>query len=112
MAAGAKIGIKVIGIMIGIPVSIATRKAVERVWAKTHPDDPPRKPSEAGVRWVDAITWGALSAAGVVVADLATRRGAEATYRAVTGNEPPPGKPSKAEKKAVKSRQKASVTAE
>jgi hypothetical protein len=53
-----------------------------------------------------------MSAAGVVVADLVTRRSAEATYRAVTGNEPPPPKPSKAEKKAVKSRQKAGVTNE
>lgn len=109
---GARIGVKVIGMVIGIPVSIATRKLIEGAWHAARPDDPPRKPSEQGVRWVDAIAWGAVSAAGVVVADLVTRRGAEATYRVVTGNEPPPPKESKAEKKAVKSRQKAGVTDE
>jgi hypothetical protein len=109
---GAKFGIKVIGMVIGIPVSIATRKLVEGAWHAARPEDPPRKPSEHGVRWADAVAWGALSAAGVVVADLVTRRGAEATYRVVTGNEPPPPKESKAEKKAVKSRQKAGVTEE
>lgn len=112
MAAAARIGIKVLGMVIGIPVSIATRKLVEGAWHATRPDDPPRRPAEDGVRWVDAVTWGALSAAGVVVADLVTRRSAEATYRVVTGNEPPPRKPSKAEKKLVKSRQKADVTNE
>lgn len=112
MAAGARIGIKVLGMVIGIPVSIATRKLVEGAWHATRPDDPPRRPAEDGVRWVDAVTWGALSAAGVVAADLITRRGAAATYRVVTGNEPPPPKPSKAEKKMLKSRQKADVTDE
>jgi hypothetical protein len=112
MAAAAKIGIKVLGMVIGIPVSIATRKLVEGAWHAARPDDPPRRPSEHGVRWVDAVAWGAVSAAGVVVADIITRRSAEATYRVVTGNEPPPPKQSKSEKKAVKSRQKAGVTDE
>jgi len=112
MAAGAKIGLKVLGMVIGIPVSIATRKLVEGAWHAARPDDPPRRPSEDGVRWADAVAWGALSAAGVVVADMVTRRSAEATYRVVTGNEPPPPKKSKSEKKAVASRKKAGVTEE
>jgi hypothetical protein len=110
MAAGAKIGVRLIAMVIGIPVSIATRKLVESAWHAARPEDPPRKPSEAGVRWADAVAWGAMSAAGVVVADLVTRRSAEATYRVVTGNEPPPLKKSKAEKKAAASRKKAGVT--
>jgi hypothetical protein len=112
MAAGAKIGVRLIAIVIGIPVSIATRKLVEGAWHAARPEDPPRKPSEAGVRWADAVAWGAMSAAGVVAADLITRRSAEATYRVVTGNEPPPPKQSKAEKKAVASRKKAGVSDE
>lgn len=109
MAAGSKIGIKIAGLMIGIPVSIATRKLVEQVWGAARPQDPPRRPSDRGVRWADAIAWGALSAAGVVVTDLLSRRGAEITYRAFTGNQPPPATPSKAEKKAQKSREKARI---
>lgn len=105
MAAAAKIGIKVMAVVIGIPVSIATRKLVDAAWHAARPEDPPRKPHEEGVRWVDAVAWGAMSAAGVVVADLITRRSAEATYRVVTGNEPPPAKQSKAQKKADKSRE-------
>jgi hypothetical protein len=112
MAAAGKIGIKLIQMVLGVPVGIATRKVVESAWHAARPEDPPRKPSERGVRWADAIAWGAMSAAGVVLADLVTRRSAEATYRAVTGSEPPPPKASKAEKKAVKSRQKAGVTDE
>jgi hypothetical protein len=112
MAAGSKIAIKLIGVVIGIPVSIATRKAVERAWAVARPDDPPRSPSDRDVRLVDAIVWGALSAAGVVIADLVSKRGAEATFKAITGNEPPPPKRSKSEKKAEQSREKAGITEE
>jgi hypothetical protein len=51
--------------------------------------------------------WAALTAAGGVAAKLATRRGAEASYRALTGLEPPPPPPTKAEKKLAKARKKA-----
>ena len=80
---------KVLTIGIGIPVGIATKKAVEAVWSTAHPDDPPRKPKDPGVRWTNAITWGVLSAAGVVLSDLVTRRGAEEVWRIVVGTEPP-----------------------
>jgi hypothetical protein len=100
MSAAGKIGIKLITIAIGIPVSIATRKLVEAGWNAARPENPPRKPSEEGVRWVDAIAWGVVSAAGVVVADLITRRSAEVTFRAITGNEPPPGKQDKEQQNA------------
>ena len=94
----ARIGMKVTTIIGGIPVGIITKKVVERAWAMARPDDPPRKPSEAGVRWGDAISWAALSAAGVVVADLMTRKGAESAWRNVIGIEPPAPKPGKARK--------------
>ena len=112
MAAAAKITIKAMSIVIGIPVGIATKKAVERVWIMARPEDPPRKPTESQVRWGDAIAWGALSAVGIVVADLVTRRSAEAAYRALTGNEPPPGKPNKAAKALAKASEKAKATAD
>jgi hypothetical protein len=112
MAVGAKIGMKVISIAVGIPVGIATRKAVEQAWHVARPDDPPRKPAENNVRWSDAIAWGALSAVGIVVADLLTRRSTEAAYRAITGNEPPPGKASKGPKKLSKASEKSPATAD
>lgn len=94
-----KIGMKITTILVGIPVGVATKKAVERTWATVRSEETPRKPNERGVRWGDAISWAALSAAGVVAADLITRRSAEMIYRAVMGVEPPPPKPSKAQKK-------------
>jgi hypothetical protein len=104
-----KLGMKVTTIIVGIPVGIVTKKAVEHAWAALRPNDPPRKPTEAGVRWGDAISWAALSAAGVVAADLLTRRGAESAWRALMGTEPPAPKTSKAQKKLEAAQQKVSV---
>jgi hypothetical protein len=112
MAAAAKVGMKVMSIVIGIPVGIATKKVVERAWVAVRPDDPPRKPSEADVHWTDAVAWGALSAVGIVLAELITRRSAAAAYSAITGNQPPPPKPGKAAKKLQKASEKASATAD
>ncbi|MDT5222089.1 MAG: hypothetical protein QOF15_4194, partial [Mycobacterium sp.] len=50
MAVGAKVGMKLISVVIGIPVGIASKKAVERAWLAARPQDPPRKPSEPDVR--------------------------------------------------------------
>jgi|tagenome__1003787_1003787.scaffolds.fasta_scaffold20022672_1 Protein of unknown function (DUF4235) len=110
MAAGAKIGIKAMSVVIGIPVGIVTKKLVEQVWTLARPDDPPRKPSENDVHWVDAIAWAALSAAGIVAADLLTRRSAEAAFRAITGSEPPPAKPHKSAKKLAKASENSKAT--
>ena len=110
MSAGAKIGVKLLSVAIGIPVGIVTRKLVERSWRATGPSGRPRKPDEDGVAFADAVAWGALSAVGIVVADLATRRSAEAAYQIITGNPAPPGKPSKSHKKLAKASEKSKVT--
>ncbi len=100
---------KVVTIVVGIPVGIVTKKAVEHTWATARPEDPPRKPSQAGVRWADAVSWAALSAAGVVVADLLTRRAAEATWRVLLGTPPPAPKTSKAQKRLESAQQEADL---
>jgi Protein of unknown function (DUF4235) len=98
MAVAGRIGLKVVTAVIGIPVGIVTKKAVERAWLTARPDDPPRKPTEPGVNWLDALAWGALTAVGIVVAELVTRRAAEVTYHAITGSQPPPPKPENSRK--------------
>jgi hypothetical protein len=70
-----KLVMKLLTIAIGIPVGIVSKKAIDGLWSGAR-SDAPRKPSEPGVRWRDAIGWAALSAAGMVVADLLTRKGA------------------------------------
>jgi hypothetical protein len=112
MAIGAKIGIKTMSFVIGIPVGIVTKKAVEKVWLTARPEDPPRKPSDADTRWGDAIAWAVLSAAGIVVADLLTRRGAEAAFTAITGSKPPEPKPGRAPKALTKASEKSKATAD
>jgi hypothetical protein len=89
MGLGSKIAVKGISVVIGIPVSIATKKAIERAWLAARPEDPPRKPSEPDVKWTDALGWAALSAVGIVLAELITQTSAKAAFRAITGSEPP-----------------------
>lgn len=106
MAAGATIGMKLIGVVISIPVGMVTKKVVERVWLTARPDDPPRKPHERDVRIADAVGWAALASSAVVARELITRRSSEAAFRAITGNEPPPSRKTKAEKKLEKAADK------
>jgi hypothetical protein len=101
---GGKISMKVLTIAVGIPVGILTRKLVERVWIAAGPERP-RTASESGVQWTDAIAWAALTAVGMTIADLATRKGAEEVYRTLLGSEPPVVKP-KASKKVAKAEPK------
>jgi Protein of unknown function (DUF4235) len=112
MSAGAKISVKLLSVAIGLPVGIATRKLVERAWQAAGPTSRPRKPSEDGVAFADAVAWGALSAVGIVVADMITRRSAEAAYELITGNPAPAGKPSKAHQKLEKASEKSKVTSD
>jgi hypothetical protein len=104
-----KVSRKLVTVVVGIPVARATKKAVEGVWRTTHSPDAPRRPSERGVRWGDAVTWAALSAAGLVIADLLTRKGAEEVWRTLIGTEPPPRPLTKAEKKLEKAQAKAEL---
>jgi hypothetical protein len=97
-----KLSFKLVSIAVGIPVGILTRKAVGRLWLIARPDDPPREPTDAQVSWADALGWAALSAAGVAVAELMTLKGAAALWRVLTGSAPPPPKPSRDAKKAMK----------
>jgi hypothetical protein len=102
---GGKLSMKVLTIAVGIPVGIITRKIVEKAWVAAGPDRP-HKANDDGVQWADAIAWAALTAVGMVVADLATRKGAEEVYRTLLGSEPPVAVKSKASKKVAKAEPK------
>jgi uncharacterized protein DUF4235 len=104
-----KTTMKLIAVGVGIPVAKATKKLVEGAWHAARPADAPRHPDDRGVRWVDAIGWAALSAAGVVLADLLTRKAAEEVWRTLMGTEPPPRPKTKAEKKLEKAQEKADL---
>jgi Protein of unknown function (DUF4235) len=84
-----KIVFKVVSIGVGVPVGIATRKGVEKVWLAARPGDPPRRPTDPYVSWGDALGWAALSAAGMAVAELVKIKGSTSLYRTLTGGRPP-----------------------
>jgi hypothetical protein len=102
-----KLGMKVLTIAVGIPVGILTKKVVARTWTVARPQNPPHSPKERDARWADAIGYAALASGAAVAAKLATRKGAEATWRKLTGLEPPPPPPTKAEKKLAKAQKQA-----
>ncbi|MGH8859767.1 MAG: DUF4235 domain-containing protein, partial [Jatrophihabitantaceae bacterium] len=81
---GSKLVMKVVTMSVGIPVGIATRKLVERIWVVAGPDRP-RRASDDGVQWMDAIAWAALTGVGMAAADLTTRKGATEAYRTLFG---------------------------
>lgn len=93
-------------IAVSIPITKAVKKGVDGVWSTARSPETPRKPKESGVRWADAVGWAALSATGIVIAELLTRRTAEEAWRIVLGTEPPPAKKTKAEKKLEKAEEK------
>jgi hypothetical protein len=106
-----KLGMKVLTVLVGIPVGKAAGKAVARAWTAARPTDPPHAPGAREAYWADVVGYAALAAAGTVIAKLVTRRGAEESYRMITGLEPPPPPPTKAEKKLAKAEKKANKKA-
>ncbi|MDQ2750136.1 MAG: DUF4235 domain-containing protein [Actinomycetota bacterium] len=97
-----RLAMKIMTVAVTIPVGMATKAVVVRVWSMARPADAPRNPGEDGVKWGDAVGWASLSAAGIVVTNLVARKGAEELWRTMLGGDPPPRKLSRAEKKQVK----------
>ena len=91
-----KISWKVMTVAVGIPIGIATKKGVERAWLAARPDNPPRKAKDPYASWRDAISWAALSAIGVAVAQVVTTKGVATVWRSLLGAEPPGHKPATA----------------
>ncbi len=91
-----KLGLRIVTLVVGIPLGIASKKLVEKIWTAARPDDPPRAPSDPDASWADALSWAALSAVGVALAQLLTGRAAASAWRSLTGAEPPAKKQSPA----------------
>lgn len=104
---GGKLGMKVMTILVGIPIARVSKKMVARTWVAARPEDPPHGLKERDVKWSDAVGYAALAAAGAAATKLVTRKGAETSYRKLTGLEPPPPPPTKAQKKLAKVEKKA-----
>lgn len=97
-----KLVMKVLSVVLGIPIGIATKKLVARAWVAVRPHDPAHDLKDHEAFWGDTMGYAALAAAGGVAAKLLTRRGAEQTYRTLLGVEPPPPPPTRAQKQLAK----------
>jgi hypothetical protein len=100
-----KITMKLLTVAVGIPVGIASKRVVARLWVAARPEEPAHDLKDPAAHWADVIGYAALAAAGGVAAKLITRRGAESTYRSLTGLEPPPPAPTKEQKRLAKAEQ-------
>ncbi len=83
----AKLTMKMLTIAVAIPVGIAGRKVVERIWIAAGPERP-RQAADDGVQWADAISWAALVGISTAAADLLNRKGAEELYYTLLGSKP------------------------
>lgn len=68
----------------GALAGFLVRKGLEGGWRALRGTEPPGKPVDREVGWADALAWAAVSAAGVAIARVVTKRlasGARARLR-------------------------------
>lgn len=75
----------------GVVAAAAVKKGLSAAWRGAGSGDPPDDPADPLTPWKDALLWTIASAVGIALAQLATRRGADAGWRKLTGA-PPPGR--------------------
>ena len=80
---------KLLVLLISRPVASTLRDAVESVWAKSRPGNPPRTPADPNAKWVDAIIYSGLTGIGFAVGELVAQRGAAEIWRTFGGGETP-----------------------
>src|ERR1700712_760567 len=80
---------KLLVLVISRPVASSIRDAVEKVWATSRPDNPPRTASDPDAKWLDAIIYAGLTGIGFGVGQLVAQRGAAEIWRTFGGDETP-----------------------
>jgi Protein of unknown function (DUF4235) len=91
-----KVGYKLVGIAFAVPTGIIIKKGVDAVWRRARGTEPPRNAKAPENDWADVLLWAAASGTAVALGQVIASRGAEKTYRAITGLEAPPVEKSKA----------------
>ncbi|HEX3823150.1 MAG TPA: DUF4235 domain-containing protein [Mycobacteriales bacterium] len=84
-----KIGYKILASLGATAGTAVARKAVKATWRTATGKPPPETPEHPDVRWGEAATWAAVSAAAVAVAKLMAQRRVAATWRRASGVLPP-----------------------
>jgi Protein of unknown function (DUF4235) len=84
-----KVGYKILASLGATAGTTVARRAVTATWKKATGKAPPESPEHPDVRWGEAATWAAVSAAVVAVAKLMAQRRVAATWRRASGVLPP-----------------------
>jgi hypothetical protein len=84
-----KLGYKILASIGATAGTTVARKAIAATWKKATGKAPPDNPEHPDVRWSEAATWAAVSAATVALAKLLAQRRVAATWRSASGVLPP-----------------------
>lgn len=84
-----KLGYKILASLGAAAGTTVARKAVTASWKKATGKAPPDNPEHPDVKWGEAATWAALSAAAIAVAKLLAQRRVAATWQRASGVLPP-----------------------
>jgi len=98
----ARLSFKVVSMLVAIPVSKLITKATVKAWVAARPEDPPTDPKAVDTNWADALVWAGLTGLGTAAGNLATTKGADTLWRAITGRPSPRPKPPKQKRKDKK----------
>lgn len=88
MAAGKTVW-KVVGGVSGLLAARASKKLLDKTWIRSTGAEPPRNPASPGTSWPQALSWAAVTGAGVAIARMVAARGAAQAWRRTTGSLPP-----------------------
>jgi hypothetical protein len=98
----ARLAFRLIAAVVAIPIGRAVTKGTRKAWLAARPDDPVKDPKKLETRWQDALVWAGLTGFGTAVAQLASTKGADVVWRAITGTPSPPPKVKKSKKDKAK----------
>jgi hypothetical protein len=84
-----KLGYKVLAALGATAGGAMARKLLDRGWRSATGKEPPENPEHPDVRWTEAVSWAAGSAAVVAIARLVAKRRVAATWRRASGSLPP-----------------------
>ena len=78
-----------VAVAVAVPVGKVVTNASAKAWAAARPGRTPINPRDVDTHWKDLLIWAALSGVGTGVAQLATIKGADTIWRAMTGHPSP-----------------------
>ena len=87
--AASRFAFKLVAVAVAIPIGRVVSASTSKAWEAARPGRAPVNPRDADTNWKDALIWAALSGFGVSVAQLATTKGADTIWRAMTGHPSP-----------------------